>query len=67
MKTFSIDTNFNTLGPDFPAISHNEATRLSLKDGEKVTVNQDEDVWVGIVHFDESMPDIYQWYVALIY
>jgi hypothetical protein len=66
MKRFEVDCNFNYLGPDKPALSIGEVIALSLNPDEKVLVFQDEDEWSGIVVFDKSLPQMYQWYVRII-
>lgn len=65
VKRFSVDCNFNWLGPDKPAMSHREADSLGLRSGERVTVYQDDDEWHGTVVFDPTLPVQYQWYVEL--
>ena len=65
MKRITVDCNFNWLGPSKPALSHAEAARWNLHPGERLTAMQDDDEWLGVVVFDPSLPDQYQWYVDL--
>lgn len=65
MRRIEVDTNFNWLGPDFPALSHREVKARGLEVGERVAAYQDDDEWPGTVRFDSSYPYQYQWYIAL--
>jgi hypothetical protein len=64
-KRYSIDCNFNWLGPSKPAISHKEAEEWGLQPGDHIVVYQDDDEWGGTVRFDQTLPYQYQWYVEL--
>ena len=69
MKQVSVECNFNYLGGSFPAVSHGEVKSLNLKINEKVIAFQqgdEEDLWEGVVKFDPSLPEIYQWYIELL-
>lgn len=65
MTKIPIDTNFNFLGPCYPALSKNEIEIFHLIQGESVLVYQDDDEWFARVRFDDSLPDMYKWYVVL--
>ncbi len=58
MKKIAIDTNFNFLGPYYPALSFDEVRKLNLIEGEKIIAFQDNDEWEGIIHFDKTLPQM---------
>jgi hypothetical protein len=68
VKRVPVDTNFNWLGPDKPALSLEEVEQFQLTVGEKVVAYQpgdDSDVWNATVRYDLSVPEQYRWYVEL--
>jgi hypothetical protein len=65
LKKFEIDCNFNYLEPEKPTVSQNEVKTLSLVQSEKVIVFQDDDEWIGVVVHDDSLPEMYQWYIDI--
>ncbi|MCL1918423.1 MAG: hypothetical protein FWG14_08930 [Peptococcaceae bacterium] len=66
MKKIEVDCNFNYIGPSNPALSKKEVESFNLEINEKVTIYQDEDEWLGVVCFDETFPDHYQWYIKIL-
>jgi hypothetical protein len=65
VKRVSVDTNFNWLGPDRPAISSSEASELVLAPGDRVVAYQDDDAWDATVRYDPNLPSQYRWYFEL--
>lgn len=65
MKRIDVDTNFNWLGPDYPVLSHAKVSRYELQVGERVLTCQDDDEWEAVVRYDATLPEQYEWYVAL--
>jgi hypothetical protein len=67
IKKIEIDTNFHSLSLtcNQPTITKSEIEKRDLIAGELIIAYQDNDEWNGIVCFDESLPEHYQWYIEL--
>lgn len=64
-KVITIDTNHNYLGPNKPIVTPYCIEFFKLNEGDIVIAYQDEDEWEGVVRFDGSLPEEYEWYIEL--
>jgi len=65
-KEIFVDLDFYHFTDGHPSISEKLVKELQLKQGEEIKAFNEDEEWIGVVRYDESLPEIHQWYIELL-